>query len=112
MRKQRNRGLARWDRWPSRRFERLEDRRLLTAPALLAGVQVQAGGVALAVDSPGYAIPTVGDWNGDGKKDLIVGQYANGNIWVYLNQGTNASPSFGSRTAVLCNGSAITTSYG
>ena len=37
--------------------------------------------------------PDVVDWNGDGKKDLVVGN-DNGEIFVFLNQGTNHEPQF------------------
>jgi hypothetical protein len=36
------------------------------------------------------------DWNGDGKKDLIVGN-SNGEIFVFLNKGTNEDPKFDSQ---------------
>jgi hypothetical protein len=41
-----------------------------------------------------YAIPCVGDWNGDGRKDLLVGYQAAGKIALYLNGGLDASPVF------------------
>ena len=37
--------------------------------------------------------PDVVDWNGDGKKDLVVGN-DNGEIFVFINQGTNHEPQF------------------
>jgi TolB-like protein len=37
--------------------------------------------------------PEVVDWNGDGKKDLVVGN-DNGEIFVFINQGTNHEPQF------------------
>ena len=40
------------------------------------------------------SFPAVVDWNGDGKKDLIVGQFVGGKVRVYLNQGTDAQPAF------------------
>jgi len=39
------------------------------------------------------ATPAVSDWNGDGKKDLIIGNME-GNIIIYLNNGTDSSPAF------------------
>ncbi|MDI6735639.1 MAG: FG-GAP-like repeat-containing protein [bacterium] len=39
------------------------------------------------------ATPFVCDWNDDTKKDLIIGD-AYGNIWVYLNSGTDENPVF------------------
>jgi hypothetical protein len=34
------------------------------------------------------------DWNGDGKKDLIVGQFSGGRISVFLNKGSDKAPAF------------------
>ena len=39
------------------------------------------------------ATSTVVDWNSDGKKDLAVGAY-DGNIHVFINEGTDTSPDF------------------
>lgn len=42
----------------------------------------------------GHLVPVVTDWNGDGKKDLIVGHFAGvaGNIKLFLNEGSDSSP--------------------
>ena len=32
------------------------------------------------------------DWNEDGRKDLLVGQFSGGRIRLYLNQGTDGAP--------------------
>ena len=58
--------------------------------------------------------PWIDDWNGDGKKDLIVGQEAEdldafiGGMRVYLNTGTNAEPVFGDYSLITANGQTIT----
>lgn len=55
--------------------------------------------------------PFVHDWDEDGRKDLLVGQEGIGqpcNVYVYLNEGTNAAPVFGDSTPVLFNGSPLT----
>src|SRR5436309_761981 len=36
----------------------------------------------------GHAAPFVGDFDGDGVPDLLVGQYGEGILWVYRNQGS------------------------
>ncbi len=43
-------------------------------------VRIEAGGKVVSVDSPGYACPTMADVDGDGKEDLVVGQFRNGNM--------------------------------
>jgi hypothetical protein len=42
----------------------------------------------------------LGDWNGDGKPDLVTGTYS-GNVQLFLNSGTAADPRFGSGTTLL-----------
>lgn len=43
----------------------------------------------------GYTHPLVYDWNKDGKKDLIIGEFeAKGKFRIYLNVGTDAEPKF------------------
>ena len=44
-------------------------------------------GEAIRVDSPGYAAPCWADLNGDGKMELLVGQFRSGYIKVYEHQG-------------------------
>jgi hypothetical protein len=50
-------------------------------------VRLKAGGVAVRVESPGYAAPCWADLDGDGKKDLLVGQFNQGKIRVFKNLG-------------------------
>ena len=52
-----------------------------------APVRLIAGGEAVRVESPGYAAPCWADVDGDGKKDLLVGQFRQGKIKVYKNLG-------------------------
>ena len=79
-------------------------------PELDEGVYIQSGGGPLAVSS--YSAPSVIDWNNDGKKDLLVGQFDKGYVWLFLNQGTDAQPAFGAGTNVYVGSTPITTSYG
>jgi hypothetical protein len=50
-------------------------------------VRLKAGGVPVRVESPGYAAPCWADLDGDGKKHLLVGQFAKGKIQVFKNLG-------------------------
>jgi hypothetical protein len=49
--------------------------------------RLKADGVLIRVESPGYACPCWADIDGDGKKDLLVGQFSGGKIRVYKNLG-------------------------
>lgn len=42
----------------------------------------------------GYAAPVVTDWNGDGNKDLLVGQFRSAKIRLYTNLGSDKNPQF------------------
>jgi hypothetical protein len=57
------------------------------------GVKLQAVGKNIDVKI-GHLVPAVMDWNGDGKKDLIVGQFSGGKISVFLNKGADNAPVF------------------
>jgi hypothetical protein len=52
-----------------------------------APVRMRADGEYVKVEAPGYAAPSWADVDGDGKKDLLVGQFNKGKIKVYRNLG-------------------------
>jgi hypothetical protein len=75
-------------------------KRLLLSALLLGGgaafcraadfeppVRLKAGDAAIRVESPGYAAPCWADLNGDGKTQLLVGQFNQGKIRVFKHLG-------------------------
>ncbi|MCP4712582.1 MAG: hypothetical protein GY869_28490 [Planctomycetes bacterium] len=58
---------------------------------LQEGVLLEADGKAIDIEV-GHLVPVVVDWNEDGKKDLLIGQFKSGKISLYLNEGTDTNP--------------------
>jgi hypothetical protein len=82
---------------------------LLSPPGFAAfqeGVKLKADGQVIDVDI-GHLVPCVTDWNADGKKDLIVGQFSGGKIRLYLNHGTDSAPVFKEFTYLRAGGAEI-----
>ena len=55
-----------------------------------------ADGKPIDVERRALAAPFVGDFYGDGKPDLLVGQFSGGRMRVYRNAGTAQQPKFAS----------------
>jgi len=70
------------------------------------GVKLEAGGKPIDIEI-GHLVPRACDWNNDGKKDLIVGQFGGGAIRLYLNQGTDAAPVFAESSMLQAGGKPI-----
>jgi hypothetical protein len=68
---------------------------------------IEAGGSLIDHIFPS---PCVYDWNGDGKKDLIVGQFSSGKVNLYINSGTNSEPVLDAPTFLKAGVSDITLS--
>lgn len=64
------------------------------------------------IDVGYYASPCVVDWDGDGLKDLITGQFSYGRIRFYKNEGTNENPIFNTFSYLQADGTLISMGYG
>ncbi len=54
-------------------------------------VRLEAAGRAIDT-AIGHAAPCVVDFDGDGVRDLLVGQFGGGILWIFRNEGTDRSP--------------------
>jgi hypothetical protein len=70
---------------------------------LASPVRILDGDQPVDVDV-GHPMPCVVDWDGDGKKDLLVGQFGDGKLRIYLNHGTDAKPQFSGFSYVQAGG--------
>lgn len=75
-------------------------------------VYVQANGVNINVGYGGNASPFVIDWDGDGKQDLLLGQFDLGKVRFYTNIGTHYNPTFSDFVYLQAGGVDISVSYG
>src|SRR5262249_58267177 len=80
------------------------------APQARAGfpppVKIHAAGRPVDVERSGHAAPFVGDFDGDGKLALLVGQYHEGRLRIYRNTGTRDKPKFETYTWFEAGGQA------
>ena len=83
---------------------------LADMPGIAPGFKIKNNSIDLQLS--GQTNATVVDWNNDGLKDLLVGEYIGGFITLFLNQGTNLNPLFSGGVKIESNGSPISVSYG
>jgi hypothetical protein len=64
------------------------------------------------IDVGNYGAPQMFDWNLDGKKDLVLGQYEYGRIRFYPNLGEDSAAEFNGFSYVQADGQIIQLPYG
>lgn len=67
--------------------------------------QVKAGDQPIDV-TVGHASPCFVDWDGDQLPDLLVGQFGQGKLRIYRNEGKAGSPAFGAKFELFRAGGA------
>lgn len=78
----------------------------LAAQRLAEPVRLQAGGVPIdlgALSSSGHAGPALGDVDGDGDRDLLVGDFP-GHLWLFANVGTDRAPVYAAGVKLMADG--------
>ena len=67
----------------------------VAADQLAAPFTAEAGGKPIDLaDGVGHSAPLFVDWDGDGLKDLLVGQFGGGKLRIYRNTGKKEAPAF------------------
>lgn len=80
------------------------------APRFIGPETLYSAGAPIQVSY--YGSPVMTDWNGDGNKDLICGEYNGGYIRFYPNTGPDSSPVFNGFQYLAASDSQITLPYG
>jgi len=75
-------------------------------PLFADGVLVQDNGSNIDVGY--YGAPQMFDWDLDGKKDLVLGQFSSGYIRFYQNVGEDSAPAFSGFEYMSASGVQIT----
>ena len=83
----------------------------VTAPGLAKGIKLEAAGKPIDVEI-GHAAPYFVDFDGDGVKDLLVGQFGSGKLRIYKNVGSNSQPKFDKFTFFQADGADATVPSG
>ena len=84
-----------------------------TQPAFINFANLQAAGADIYLPSGGCGSPApwVCDFDGDGKKDLLVGDGSNGKVYFYQNINTDAAPVLTNGVALLMGGNPLNVTY-
>ena len=70
-------------------------------------VRLEAGGRPIDTDL-GHAHPLLYDFDRDGKRDLLVGQFGDGKLRIHKNIGSNKAPVFAESTWFMAGGAVAT----
>jgi len=74
------------------------------APTFGSYSKLKVGGTDFSASQ--QAMPEIVDWNNDGKKDMLCGE-VNGRVYLLINTGTDAAPSFSSKPFIQNGGGTL-----
>ncbi len=80
----------------------------LNAPLFLGPEEIVSTTSGTEITVPGFSVPSLADWDNDGRDDLIVGEGGfgiPGKVRVYLNVGSTVYPRFDSHVFAQAVGS-------
>ncbi len=83
----------------------------LSAGDLERPVRLKAGD-ELVDTEVGHAAPYIYDIDGDGKRDLLVGQFGGGKLKIYRNIGSNENPNYEPATFFQTHGEVVSVPTG
>jgi hypothetical protein len=74
-------------------------------------VRIEADGKPIDTDI-GHAAPALYDFDGDGKLDLLVGQFGDGKLKIFRNLGDHKAPRFAAEQWLTAGDQVVTTPTG
>jgi hypothetical protein len=77
---------------------------VVMADELESPVQLKIGDRPIDTERVGHSAPFYGDFDGDGAKDLLVGEFHEGRMRIYRNVGSNSQPRFAEHTFFQAGG--------
>jgi hypothetical protein len=80
-------------------------------PVFESGVVIESNGEVLPIDQSGFTAPCLGDWDGDGDWDLLVGVYQDGPVQYFENTGDESNPVLNDRGLLEADGDDIAAPY-
>jgi hypothetical protein len=83
----------------------------LCAADLAKPVRLTTGGELVDTEI-GHAAPYLADFDGDSKRDLLVGQFGGGKLKIYRNIGSNENPDYEPATFFQARGETVSVPTG
>lgn len=98
-------------------FPKIENTDIAGAPLLGQPTRIDGKKLEIRTEKHGLAYPALFDWNKDGKKDLLLGEFETGKkgsyLKIFLNEGSNRKPKYSGKYtyATDVNGDTITANF-